>query len=127
MCFRLYYQYQKMYPLAKHKDQKRFKSEAYTRLSKDLKELCGTCRLNIVQNKNRNFNSKTQGLDIKNRFSYQSILFTRVPQMISQEVESIESLLYTITKKQRHQGRILSQREYSSRYIIGEFRLQFFF
>ena len=47
-----------MYSLAKHKVQKRFKSEAYTRLSKDLRELCGTYRLDTVQNKNRKFNSK---------------------------------------------------------------------
>ena len=41
-----------------------FKSESYVKLSKDLREACGTCGFNIVQNGNQKFDLKKSGLII---------------------------------------------------------------
>ena len=39
----------------KQKTQSRFKSSSYIKLSKDLRQACGNCGFNIIQNGNKNF------------------------------------------------------------------------
>ena len=55
----------------KHQIKNKFKSQSYMKLSKDLREACGTCGFNIVQNGNQKFDLKRTGLIVRNRFSCQ--------------------------------------------------------
>ena len=49
----------------KQKIQSKFKSEAYLKLSKDLREASNQCGFHIVQNGNQKIDLKTNGLKIK--------------------------------------------------------------
>ena len=54
--------------------QTRFKSKSYLKLSKDLRDACGNCAFNIVQNGNQKLCLKSSGLSIRNRFSCQKYM-----------------------------------------------------
>ena len=53
------------------KAKQKFKSAAYLKLSRDLREASGICGFNITQNGNHKFTYKRTGLKIRNRFSCQ--------------------------------------------------------
>ena len=55
----------------KQKVQSKFKSDAYLKLSKDLREASGQCGFHIVQNGNQKIDLKRNGLKIRNRFCCQ--------------------------------------------------------
>ena len=46
--------------------QRRFRSSAYLKLSRDLRKACGHCGFNIIQNGNQKFNLKNLGLTVRN-------------------------------------------------------------
>ncbi len=54
--------------------QKRFKSKAYMKLSKDLRDASGSCGFNLVQNGNQKSSLKKSGLSIRNRYSCQKYM-----------------------------------------------------
>ena len=53
------------------KVKRKFKSPAYLKLPRDLREVSGKCGFNITQNGNQKFTYKQTGLIIRNRFSCQ--------------------------------------------------------
>ena len=108
--------------------QTRFKSESYLRLSKDLRDACGNCAFNIVQNGNQKLCLKSSGLSIRNRFSCQKYMIHRggVKDLIGNK----DFRRYTFRndrKNQRELGRKKCRRSYSGRSITSQTRCKFFF
>jgi len=112
----------------KHQVQNKFKSQSYLKLSKDLREACGTCGFNIVQNGNQKFHLKKSGLLIRNRFSCQRyVTYKKSQRNITGDSNFRKYTLHNDRKNQREQGRKKIRRGYSSRSITKETRCKFFF
>ena len=108
--------------------QNRFKSSSYLRLSKDLREACGNCAFNIVQNGNQKLCLKKSGLTIRNRFSCQKYMIHKggVRDLIGNK----DFRRYTYRndrKNQRELGRKKRRRSYSGISITSQTRCKFFF
>ena len=58
----------------KAQTQNRFKSQVYINLSKDIRDACGYCAFNVVQNGNQKLCLERTNLSIRNRFSCQKYL-----------------------------------------------------
>ena len=112
----------------KEQTQNRFKSTSYIRLSKDLREACGNCAFNIVQNGNQKLCLKNSGLTIRNRFSCQKYMIHKggVRDLIGNK----DFRRYTYRndrKNQRELGRKKCRRSYSGRSLTSQTRCKFFF
>ena len=96
----------------KHQVQNKFKSQSYLKLSKDLREACGTCGFNIVQNGNQKFHLKKSGLLIRNRFSCQRyVTYKKVQRNITGDSNFRKYTLHNDRKNQREQGRKKSEED----------------
>ena len=112
----------------KTQTQSRFKSEAYIRLSKDIRDACGNCAFNLVQNGNQKLCLKRSGLSIRNRFSCQKYMLHKGG--IRDLIGNKEFRRYTFRndrKNQREKGRQKCRRGYSGRSITTQPRCNFFF
>ena len=98
--------------------QRKFKSEAYMKLSKDLRDECGQCGFNITQNGNQKFQYKPSGLVVRNRFSCQRYtLYKGSTKEISGSREYRNYTLHNDQLNQRNQGRKKCRRSYSSKSV----------
>ena len=112
----------------KTQTQSRFKSEAYIKLSKDIRDACGNCAFNLVQNGNQKLCLKRSGLSIRNRFSCQKYMIHKGG--IRDLIGNREFRRYTFRndrKNQREKGRQKCRRGYSGRSITSQTRCKFFF
>ena len=109
--------------------QRKFKSESYINLSKDLRDACGQCGFNITQNGNQKFLYKTSGLVIRNRFSCQRYTLYKgsTTREISGSRDYRNYTLHNDRLNQRDQGRKKCRRSYSSKSVTKENRCKFFF
>ena len=109
------------------KTQNRFKSNAYLRLSKDIRDACGNCAFNVVQNGNQKLYLKSSGLSIRNRFSCQKYMIHK--GQMRDIIGNDEFRKYTYRndrRNQREKGRTKCQRCYSGRSITPQTRCNFF-
>ena len=106
---------------------RKFKSESYMKLSKDLRDACVQCGFNITQNGNQKFQYKPSGLVVRNRFSCQRYtLYKGTTKEISGSREYRNYTLHNYQLTQRYQGRKNCRRSYSSKSITKENRCNFF-
>ena len=112
----------------KTQTQSRFKSESYIKLSKDIRDACGNCAFNVVQNSNQKLCLKRSGLSIRNRFSCQKYMIHKGG--IRDLIGNKDFRRYTFRndrKNQREKGRQKCRRGYSGRSITTQTRCKFFF
>ena len=111
----------------KTQTQNRFKSKAYLKLSKDIRDACGHCAFNVVQNGNQKLCLKRTGLSIRNRFSCQKYMIHKGG--IRDIIGNSDFRKYTLCndqKNQREKGRKKCRRGYSGRSITTQTRCKFF-
>ena len=109
------------------KTQNRFKSKAYLRLSKDIRDACGNCAFNVVQNGNQKLCLKSSGLTIRNRFSCQKYMIHK--GKMRDIIGNDEFRKYTYRndrRNQREKVRTKCRRVYSGRSITPQTRCNFF-
>ena len=105
-----------------------FKSAAYLKLSRDLREASGKCGFNITQNGNQKFTYKRTGLIIRNRFSCQRYtVYKGDSKEISGSREYRRYTLHNDRLNQRDLGRKKCRRSYSSKSVSKENRCKFVF
>ena len=111
----------------KEKVQSKFKSPAYMKLSKDLREASGQCGFHIVQNGNQKIDLKRNGLKIRNRFCCQRYsVYKGQKKDITGVREYRRYTLHNDRKNQRSQGRKKCRRSYSLKSLHKECRCKFF-
>ena len=107
--------------------QRRFKSSAYMKLSRDLRKACGYCGFNIIQNGNGKFNLKNSGLMVKSRFSCQRhMAHKEFARNITGNHDFRKYTFHNDRKNQRFLGREKCRRSYSSRSTTKATRCKFF-
>ena len=89
----------------KEKVQTKFKSDAYMRLCRDLREASGKCGFLIVQNGNQKIHLKKNGLKIRNRFCCQRYaVYKGNKKDITGNYEFRRYALHNDRKNQRSEG-----------------------
>ena len=112
----------------KERVQSKFKSEAYMRLCRDLREASGKCGFHIVQNGNQKSDLKRTGLKIRNRICcLRYCVYKGNKKDITGNYEFRRYTLHNDRKNQRSQGRKKCRRSYSSKSISKDCRCKYFF
>ena len=110
------------------KVKQKFKSAAYLKLSRDLREASGKCEFNITQNGNQKFTYKRTGLIIRNRFSCQRFtVYKGESKEISGTKEYRKYTLHNDRLNQRDLGRKKCRRSYSTKSVTKENHCKFVF
>ena len=112
----------------KTQTQNRFKSQAYLKLSKDIRDACRYCAFNAVQNGNQKLCLKKTGLSIRNCFSCQKYMIHKggIRDIIGNE-DFRKYAFHNDCKNQREKGRKKCQRGYSGRSTTTQTRCKIFF
>ena len=96
-----------------------FKSAAYLKLSRNIREASGKCGFNITQNGNQKFTYKRTGLIIRNRFSYQRYtVYKGNSKEIIGSREYWNCALHNDRLNQRDLGRKKCRRIYSTKSVM---------
>ena len=83
----------------KDRVQTKFKSEAYLKLCRDLREASGKCGFHIVQNGNQKIDLKRTGLKIRNRICCLRYCVYKGNKKISLEIMNSEDTHFTMTER----------------------------